>query len=633
MHVQDTSRELIPQEPGWADFLAWTPRPLVRLAVRDHEGVVTNDYRGRRLALLGSPPVVPWAMYLADDQGRFRFLAFDFDDRDGTGVDIVPLTSRLDTAGIEYLVAASGGGGGRHVWVGLAEPVEAGMVAAVARLVKAIAPGLDTAALLNPVTGCVRPPGSPHRVGDRSRIIVGDRGVLDCPSTTRGQLEDLASALSDDVGALVAQEVQVRSRPPRDDRGFARLPGQRRELPGYVAGLLAAVPEDASAVLWRILVAAARARWSLFEVRALRGAPGFEHVRSQRIGPRRRVRGREAQGRVLVRQWDRAVAWVAAQERRRRDAGESAYVVRVSRVVEAIEETLAQARVTPGRWASSRGAAARRVLDAVCLFAAQAGRVQVQADVRRIAMTVGITRQQAAIALWDLADEGLVMRVHEARGVEAATWGLIHRSASESRTKANNPTPQQVEARRVGLVAELGARIQEYAHDVFTAGGLGLTGVVPEGIDRDRLAAALGCAGVLAARAAQYWLERALWRYGGRSRADAGGQELSLGLVAPKAVRISWRQAYRQAGTWMNAPPGPGISWWAAEAQVSTTLARAVVAGLFVAGVPATKLDWWCGHLAGQGVVDVCELARMTMSDDVLVRSLALVGGTRLLGK
>ena len=38
-------------------------------------------------------------MYLADDAGRFRYLAFDCDGRDGNGVDITPVTKRLDGAG------------------------------------------------------------------------------------------------------------------------------------------------------------------------------------------------------------------------------------------------------------------------------------------------------------------------------------------------------------------------------------------------------------------------------------------------------------------------------------------------------------------------------------------------------
>ena len=80
------------------------------------------------------------------------------------------LLDLLDRAGADYLVAESGPGGGRHVWAALAEPVDAETVAGLARLMRHLCPTLDLAPLTNPATGCVRPPGAPHRAGGASEV-------------------------------------------------------------------------------------------------------------------------------------------------------------------------------------------------------------------------------------------------------------------------------------------------------------------------------------------------------------------------------------------------------------------------------------------------------------------------------
>lgn len=561
----------------WADFSVWSPRRRCRVAVVDASGRALNSYRD---APLGSGCfTVPAAMYLADEAGGYRFLAFDFDDRGGS-VDVTPLAGVLDSCGIEFLVAASGGGQGRHVWVGLCEAVPASLVRVLAYLVRGLCPAVDVAPLTNPVTGCCRPPGAVHRRGGISRIVRGDRRVLDVPSTSLGQVEALVRALREMVGPVaVTVATGGRTRPPLDERGLPFLAGERQDLPAWAYAVLAREPVDASTALWRVLVAAARAHWSFFEVRRLVDAPGFEHVRSERCGKRRRPRPREVRSRILLRQWGRAVAWAASVGRC--EDREDCFADRAAEVVDLVEGARGAARVVPGLWSTARGAAARRVLDGLMMFALQAVSGVVEADIRRLAMTVGLSREAARVGLWDLSEAGFIRRISPAVGVRAARWALIHRSGGFSRSQGSIPTPRLARAAREGLLAVMGAEVAAYRHDVFTPGGLGLSGSVGDGVDLDELAQSLGVAGTLAAREELYWLERGLFLaflYGAGPRRRDGAR--------------SWREARRLAAGWRDGVPGAGRSLWARECgPAALGLAVAVV----VAGDEGLA-DWVLGH-------------------------------------
>ncbi len=265
-------------------------------------------------------------MYLADDTGAFRLLAFDFDAGKGDpAADADTLCGWLDQARLPHVLACSGPSGGRHVWLALAEPLAAGTVDTLARLVRARLPSLDIAPLANPVTGCVRPPGAPHRAGGVSRVLAGDLAILTAPGVSAAEVARLLEQLA---GHRPEPQTPVdpAARLPVDRAGRLYLPGVRRELPPASATALAGDAEaaDASAVLRRVLAGAVAARWRCADVAALAGrSPGLEHLRSQGQGPGapRRVRSPAESGRVLSRQWDRAVRWVAAPPPRRRRAG------------------------------------------------------------------------------------------------------------------------------------------------------------------------------------------------------------------------------------------------------------------------------------------------------------------------
>ena len=66
-----------------------------------------------------------------------------------------------------------GPGGGYHVWLRLARPTAAARLAPLVDAFAAAWPSLDRSPLSNSRTGCVRAPGSPHRMGGAS-IPLGD---------------------------------------------------------------------------------------------------------------------------------------------------------------------------------------------------------------------------------------------------------------------------------------------------------------------------------------------------------------------------------------------------------------------------------------------------------------------------
>src|SRR5690606_21530009 len=121
-------------------------------------------------------PSGPYAMYLTGADSRYRFIAFDLDAKragpEAVRRDAALLGRRRDETGLVFAVCASGPHGGLHLWVPVTDPRGASpaVVRAIARGAAHHCPTLDTAPLLNVRTGCLRPPGSPHRDGGFSRL-------------------------------------------------------------------------------------------------------------------------------------------------------------------------------------------------------------------------------------------------------------------------------------------------------------------------------------------------------------------------------------------------------------------------------------------------------------------------------
>jgi len=468
---------------AWALTRAISPRPLVRVADVDAYGKAVNTYT-RRARTAGARPDAPWAVYLTDQTGRFRLLAFDFDAAKGDpAADAAVLSGWLEHAGLPHLLTRSGPSDGRHVWLALAEAVDAGTVDTLARLARARLLSLDIAPLANPVTGCVRPPGSPHRAGGSSTVLAGDPAALAAPTATAADVTSLVEVLAaghqpEPLAPLADPGASL----PTDRAGRLYLPGVRRQLPaGSVHALQVDAAEmDANTVLCRVLNGAAAARWRCADIAVLvASSPGLEHVRSQGQGPGvpRRVRSPGESRAVLARQWDRAVRWVAAHPRAS-NLEDATFEPRAAALAAVVEQAQTRADAAPGRWAGPGGPADRRVLDALCVLSLHAMSAVVEADIRRLGLVCGIGRETARTALLRLSRDGWVTRHAPAGGPRAASW-ILNKALSTvadvpGRSQAAPRPPGAGSAERNRWLMLLRTRLAAAAHDVFTpAGGLG----------------------------------------------------------------------------------------------------------------------------------------------------------------
>ncbi len=483
---------------AWALTRAVSPRPLVRVADVDAYGKAVNTYT-RRARTAGARPDAPWAVYLTDQAGAFRLLAFDFDAAKGDpAADAATMCGWLENAGLPHLLTRSGPSGGRHVWLALAEAADAAVVDTLARLVRARLPSLDIAPLANSVTGCVRPPGAPHRAGGSSTVLAGDPAALAVPTVTAAEVARLVQVLAagyrPEPLAPLDPAVPLAPLGPAaalltDRAGRLYLPGVRRALPagsaqalGVDAAAVDANTMDASTVLRRVLVGAAAARWRCTDVASLVAhSPGLEHVRSQGQGPGvpRRVRSPAESRAVLARQWDRAVRWVAAHPRAS-NLEDPTFEPRAAALAAQVEQTQTRADAAAGRWAGPGGPADRRVLDALCVLSLHAMSTVVEADVRRLGLLCGIGRETARTALLRLARDGWVTRHSPADGPRAASWilnGALSTVADvPSRSQADPRPPGAGAAERNRWLNLLRTRLGAAAHDIFTpAGGRGHT--------------------------------------------------------------------------------------------------------------------------------------------------------------
>lgn len=557
----------------WALTDAISPRPNVRLAVVDAYGQSLNQYTGHSRTNAGEPDR-PWAVYLTGSDHRFRLICFDLDAKSAGAAsaaarDADVIAGLLRDADLSAVVCQSGPAGGRHVWTALAESTDAETVATLGRLARQLCPTLDLSPLSNPVTGCVRPPGSPHRDGGRSTVLSGSLDMLTHPTGTRAEVRVLVERLAALVDAAEPAHTLDPAKPlPLDEHGRLHLTGPRRALPAVSAAALRedAASGDASAVLWRILIGAASARWRHADVAALvPTSPGLEHIRTSRDRGRRQPRTRIESASVLRRQWDKAVKYVASTARQ---IGEDpTFDARADAIATHIRTIQERADAAAGRWTRGGGPADRRILDVLCLLSLQALSDSVEADTRRLALLAGIGRETARTALLRLASEDWIAQGAPADGPRGAVWKIgpkndIHNSSVHARSQADPRPAGAGVAERISLLNQLTHRTHPAAHDVFTPGpGLGhlagntyaLTTTEPQHLDtlamllggtrsqtartldrmsavgllihdsrgwrrpltdpRSPAAAHLGAEGRLADRARGYRLERELWAW------------------------------------------------------------------------------------------------------------------------
>ena len=303
----------------------------------------------------------------------------------------------------------------------------------------------------------MRPPGAPHRLGGTSRVIAGSASVLTDPTVTADQVRDLVGRLAERVhatpptgrpdaaasgggGGRAAVPARARSGHCRRPAGTAlETPYRPVTCRRCCGGCCAVRPPPAGA--------SPTSRRSPTPPASSTPAPSAPEPPAARAPPR--VPASPAA--VLRRQWTRAVHTVAelaadphhGWERSRR------FDARAETVAELVRAVQARADATPGRWGNSRaGLAQRRVLDALCLYHLQAVRPdEVEADIRRLALTCGLDRETARRALLALAADGWIARTHPSAGRRGAHWtidpaGAVHTRISRDAV-TSGPAPRR----------------------------------------------------------------------------------------------------------------------------------------------------------------------------------------------
>lgn len=465
-------------EEAWAIASRLSPRDTIRVAARDSSGEILNQY-DRLWDLDGPAPTTTWAMLLADDDLRFRYLCFDFDNSNGPAArDADRLSYWLDELNVPHLVCISGPSGGRHIWVRLEAPADAAAVKELAHYARSILTSLDVQPLTNPASGCVRPPFAPHRAGGYSNPL-GNIGLLIDREAGEHTIEQLTALLVDLGAELPPTETTLPHGAILDGAGNPRIRGPKRPLSAAMdAALHGPAGADASHTLARILIAAANSRWSYDDiVGAAATATGLEHARTRRVGNDRVRRSPASTEKVLRSAWHYAVRFVASHPLNA-TGDDPDYRTRVMSVTTTVQRALERADSLPGLWATRNGRvegtrSQRAVLDALCLYMLQSGRPVVEADVRRLSADTGYGRTTVSVALTALARDW-IEKVAEAEGVHANKYRLHSRFSTEisdlNRTQARmRAEPAASLPLQQTLAQEIGIRLGLLNHDVFTA--------------------------------------------------------------------------------------------------------------------------------------------------------------------
>ena len=473
---------------AWALTAAISPRPSVRVAAVNDDGSPLNSYPPQHItSITAAAPERPWAIYLTDTEHRYWLLCFDLDGKtpeaaEAAEQDAAALAQLLTDAGLAPVVCQSGPQGGRHIWVALREGVSAELVHRLTFFADKLYQTLDLSPINNAATGCVRPPGAPHRHGGHSVVIDGELDSLTQPSGTEAAViaavERLAQLVNDHAATVLPDAFSAETE--TDPTRHPHIPGVKRPLAPTAAAALSAdtTGADASAVLWRVLTGAAAAHWQYTDVaRLLNTAPGLEHARTRPEHGRRIPRRPDERARVLRRQWDRAVAYIASG--RRVVGRDDTFDARADAIATHISAVQSRADAAPGRWNRRGGPADRRVLDALSILTLQAVSADVEADTRRLALMAGIGRETARTALLRLADDGWIIRTSAAEGRRSARWKIgpqvvIHSNPVDTRSQVAHRPPGTGTAARNGWLLTLTNRLDSAAHDLFTPGALGL---------------------------------------------------------------------------------------------------------------------------------------------------------------
>ncbi|QNE48582.1 helix-turn-helix transcriptional regulator (plasmid) [Glaciihabitans sp. INWT7] len=484
---------------AWRFTQRASPRDQVRVTDPATGAGITNSYP-HQVPLAGPTPSTPWAMYLAGADGMYRFVCFDLDASHGNAAnDADRLSFWLADLNVSHLVCESGPTGGRHVWLALDHGADPAVIEQIGRMAAQLLPSLDITPLTNPRTGCVRPPGAPHRLGGFSTVLAGTLTAFIFPSVTADDLTALRSFLADSGATLDPPRTSPAKGMAFDTAGHPHLLGPRRVLTSRARTLLDSEPEaDTSVTLARALAMLARARWRYSDVAALLpSSPALVHARSIAGRGARRPVSEHAAARRLAAAWSRAVYFAAANPFSV-VGNDDDFLERATQVTAAVAACQARADSMPGIWGfdtDSRPARADRgrrthrlVLDAICLYLTQSVQSTVEVDTRRLAEDTGYGRESCRLALLALAapsidgdaESAWIVKTEDSVGIHGSRFRLSHRFSTESEDQSwaqvmTRPAELPLENRQ-WWIQKISSLLAPLASDTFAApGSLGRT--------------------------------------------------------------------------------------------------------------------------------------------------------------
>ena len=212
-------------------------RPTVRLRVAGGRYVQSP---GRVDA---GVPARPAAVHLFTRDGSTRCVALDLDAHHRSPAQVGRDTNTVLALALHHglqTVVDESPNGGRHVYLPLARPLAASDVAALARALAVRLRSLDVSGLLNPATGAIRPPGSPHPAGGHQQLLTPLHeaiGAFAVPSTP-ASVERLFAALQlrPPTPVAVPDGAEREARQPAAGAGAVRTSNRRPPAPAPASG-------------------------------------------------------------------------------------------------------------------------------------------------------------------------------------------------------------------------------------------------------------------------------------------------------------------------------------------------------------------------------------------------------------
>lgn len=409
-----------------------------------------RTYRDRWVRPLTSElPSQPAALHLYDDAGHTRLLVLDLDTgRGDVATAYTQITAELLQRGLWHFSDHSPSGG-RHIYIPLDRPRPHHEVYGLARALAARWPVIDPQPHASTLTGCITPPGSPHKTGGWRRLT--------------SDLKDAIAAAA--IGNLTPViEDLLAAYPVPADPGAPELPDTIDDLtPWLPAGTRALSPrlteiartgryptdryQSPSEARQAVVTGAARAGLTLTDVirRIDRGIwPGLASMYARYTTGWRTA---------VVRDWRKAAAFLthntSAGDTHVQIGSTSPQVTGgppplptpdVHAQLRTLEAHLA--RIEVHRWPGQAGRSKRLLLRALLAAAHQDGSVTLARGTRSLSVATGIPHTKIGAHLADLCGEAspLIRHVEPARGPRAAVYELLP-PQSEDRTPWRHGKP------------------------------------------------------------------------------------------------------------------------------------------------------------------------------------------------